>query len=111
MFDISEFVGTCIVEREIEHGGKSKKFYFKEVSGEDAETLAAAAQEGSKKGGRGFRAKVISMAVVTAEGEPAFTAEEAKKIPNWLVKALSEIALEVNGFEQKKEAQEEAKNA
>lgn len=107
MLDLSDFIGTTVVEREVEFKGKKRTFYFRELSADEAEAIFLNADADPKKN-KGLRNKIISKVVVNENGEQAFKPEEAGKLPNDLSNALNTIALDVNGMGKK--AEDEAKN-
>jgi hypothetical protein len=107
MLDLTGFVDTTPIEREVTYKGKTKVFHFRELGADEAETLFLGVDSDPKKN-KGLRNKIISQIVVTENGEKAFKVEDAGKLPNELANALNAVALEVNGVGKK--AEEEAKN-
>lgn len=107
MLDLSDFIDTTPIAREVEFKGKTKTFHFRELGADEAETLFLGVDADPKKN-KGIRNRIISKIVVTENGEMAFKPEEAGKIPNQLANELNRIALEVNGVGEK--ATEEEKN-
>lgn len=95
--DINDFIGSQIVSKEIQYKGKSREFKFLELTAGQAEDLFLGIDAEEK---RGLRAKVIVAIVCDDAGNPAFTTEEANKLPNALATRLQEAALEINGVGQ-----------
>lgn len=104
--ELSDFIGTSVVPRDVEHKGKKRTFHFRELSEDESEKLFS----GVKADGvnKGLRKRIIAASVCTETGEPALSVEEAGKLPNTLANSLQAIALEINGFTA--QAAEEAKN-
>jgi hypothetical protein len=107
MLDLSDFIDTAPIAREVEFKGKKKTFHFRELGADEAEGLFLGVDADPKKN-KGLRNRIISKIVVTEGGELAFKPEEAGKLPNELANLLNSIALELNGVG--KAAAEEAKN-
>jgi hypothetical protein len=108
MLDLTDFIGSTFVERDIEFKGKTKKFHYRELSADEAESLFLGVDADPKKN-KGLRNKILSQVIVTEAGEKALKPEEAGKLPNELANILNAIALEINGVGKK--AEDEAKNA
>ncbi len=104
--ELSEFIGQTFVEREIEFKGKTKKFYLRELSADEAEEFFAKVDKDAKKN-KGLRNRLLAMIVCGTDGKPALTEAEAGKLPNDLANKLQDAALEANGLN--KTAQDAAK--
>lgn len=108
MLDLTEFLGTPIVPRDVPYKGKTRTFHFLELCADDAEGVFLNAESDPKKN-KGLRNKIIAKVVCDESGAAAMTPTEAGKLPNELSNALVSIALEINGLGKK--ADDEAKNA
>lgn len=107
LFDeLTDFIGTTFVAREIEFKEKTKTFYFRELSADDAEDFFGKVDKDAKKN-KGLRNRLLAMIVCDADGKPALKEEQAGKLPNDLANKLQDAALEVNGLN--KTAQDAAK--
>jgi hypothetical protein len=104
--ELAEFIGTTFVGRDIEFKGKTKTFYFRELSADDAEEFFGKVDKDAKKN-KGLRNRLLAMIVCDDKGNAALNAEQAGKLPNDLANKLQDAALEVNGLN--KAAQDAAK--
>lgn len=106
---LSEFIGSTLVSHDIERNGKTKTFWFAEISQEKFEEIFAGVNDKDPKSKRGVDAKVILAVVRDADNKPMFTKDEAANLPRTLSQQLAKQALKVNGFGSK-EDEAEAKN-
>jgi hypothetical protein len=107
MIDLSDFLGPSLVARDIEYKGKTKTFHFRELSADAVEKLFLGLDSDPKKN-KGLRNRIISQGVATADGEAAFTENEAGQLPNELANLLQAASFDVNGLGKK--GAEDAKN-
>lgn len=95
-----------IHKRDVEFGGKTLTFYFREQSADEAESFAQSVT-GDKKKDKGTRNRYLAMTVVDEDGAKG-TPEDFGKLPNALANELQKVAMEVNGLGE--DAKEKAKN-
>lgn len=101
--EIADFLGPEIAARDVKYKGKTKKFYFKDLGGDDTERLF-----NNKDGKGGYRSRIISTIVCLEDGRPAFTPEEAASLPNGFQNALIPHCFDVVGINVKADADSEA---
>lgn len=104
--DLAEFIGNSFIARDITFKGKTKTFYFRELSADEAEEFFAKVDKDPKKN-KGLRNRLLALTVCDDKGKQALTEEQAGKLPTLLANDLQDAALEVNGLNKK--AEEEAK--
>lgn len=98
--ELDEFESADMVEREIEHKGKTKKYLFKELSEFEAGQLFDIYdKKGERDAGkvRNLRGRVIATIVHDLDGTP-LAIERVKALNNSLAAKLQAVALEVNGY-------------
>lgn len=98
--ELSDFIGSTFQARDIEFKGKTKKFFFRELSADQAEELFGSVSDDPKKN-KGLRNRVLARIVVDEHGNDTLSEKEAGKLPNDLANKLQAAALEVNGVGQK----------
>lgn len=104
---IADFIGSTITEREVEYKGKTRTFRFRELQADEAEKIFLNVHKDPAKN-LGVRNRLLAATLVNADGTQACTAADIGKLPNELVSALQNIALDVNGLGAK--AEDEGKN-
>lgn len=104
--DLAEFIGESFVARDITFKDKTRKFYFREMSADEAEEFFAKIDKDPKKN-KGLRNRLIALVVCDDNGKPALSEDQAGKLPTELANKLQDAALEVNGLNKK--AEDEAK--
>lgn len=95
--DLSDFIGSPIVTRDVEFKGKTRTFNFRELSAGEAEGLFLGIDADPKKNA-GLRNRILQMALCDAAGAAVITEKDAAKLPNELANKLQAIVLEVNGI-------------
>lgn len=95
--DLSEFIGESFVSRDITFKGKTRQFFIRELSADEAEDFFAKVDKDQKKN-KGLRNRLLALAICDDKGKSALTEEQAGKLPNELANKLQDAALEVNGL-------------
>lgn len=103
--DLQEFAAAPVA-KEITHNGKTKTFYFKELSADEAENLFDIATEDGKtdkKKTKGLDNRILAATLCNAAGATEVTPDEIGKLPAAFRRKLATEAMEVNGLGAKKD--------
>lgn len=104
---IADMIGPKIVPKEIVHNGVTRTFYFRQVSGEEADTLlvgmidleSGKVDRTKMKGNAG---RELAIALVDADGNQLATAEEINSLPAGLRSKLEAALKQVTGVQSEK---------
>jgi hypothetical protein len=103
--ELNDLAGDVVVPRDVEHKGKTKTFFFRELSSETAENVFDIFDDSgkvSKAKAKGMRNRIIAEVLCNEDGSAAVTEKEIAARPASLTEKLQSIALEVNGVGVKK---------
>jgi hypothetical protein len=93
------FVSEEVVEREVELGdGKKHKLYFKAVSHVEFNKWVAALTSPNEDVRDRAHSRLVVASMVTAEGKPALSLEQANRIKPKVLRQLSDVIAEINDF-------------
>ncbi|QET71441.1 hypothetical protein [Bordetella bronchiseptica] len=93
------FVSDEVVEREVELGdGKKHKLYFKAVSHVEFNKWVAALTSPNEDVRDRAHSRLVVASMVTVEGKPALSLEQANRIKPKVLRQLSDVIAEINDF-------------
>lgn len=93
------FVSDEIIERSVELGdGKQHKLHFQAVSHIEFNRWVTALTSADEDVRDRAHSRLISVSLVTADGKPALTIEQANRIKPTVLRKLGDVIAEINDF-------------
>ena len=93
------FVSDQVVDREVELGdGKKHKLYFKAISHVEFNKWVTALTSPDEDVRDRAHSRLVVASMVTADGKPALSLEQANRIKPKVLRELSEVIADINDF-------------